>query len=103
MRDLNARGRYEDVVHEFESGNVASNETTLGEYVKALVKLDRLDGSLLLDTIKVDRFIPNVLRRVSSEDRNRPARCRERETESVIDRCAGLKFHLLCLPMVSKS
>lgn len=51
LRDLNARGRFEDVIHEFESGGMVSNEATLGEYVKALVKLDRLDGSLLLNTL----------------------------------------------------
>jgi len=53
LRDLNARGRFEEVVEEFEGGGVVSNQTTLGEYVKALVKLDRLDGSLLLNTLNV--------------------------------------------------
>ena len=53
MRDLNARGRCEDVIREFESGRLVSNEATLGEYVKALVKMDRLDGSLLMNTLNV--------------------------------------------------
>jgi hypothetical protein len=32
---------------------VTSTEETLGEYVKALVQLDRLDSSLLLSTLQV--------------------------------------------------
>ncbi len=36
----------------FESGRVASNEETLGEYIKALAKLDRLDNSRLLSTLQ---------------------------------------------------
>jgi len=39
------------VIREFESGRLVSNEATLGEYVKALVKMDRLDGSMLMNTL----------------------------------------------------
>ncbi len=41
----------------FESGQAASNEATLGEYVKALVAVDRLDTSSLIRTLQVINFL----------------------------------------------
>jgi hypothetical protein len=53
LRDLNRRGEPEAVIRWFESGRISSTEATLCEYVKALVKVDRLDGSLLSQTLSV--------------------------------------------------
>lgn len=53
LRDLNRRGDPEAVIRAFESGAAVSSEETLGEYVKALVKVDRLDSSSLLQTLQV--------------------------------------------------
>ncbi|KAK9820213.1 hypothetical protein WJX72_007544 [[Myrmecia] bisecta] len=52
LRSLNRRGEAEAVVRAYEAGQVASTEATLGEYVKALVKLDRLDSSSLVRTLQ---------------------------------------------------
>lgn len=48
LRSLNARGQHEAVVRSYESGEVANTEGNLGEYMKALVRLDRLDSGGLL-------------------------------------------------------
>ena len=53
LRDLNARGDAEGVIRLFESGRVQSTEVSLGEYVKALVKADRLDNTMLARTLQV--------------------------------------------------
>lgn len=53
MRSLNARGDAEAVIRAFENGYVASTEAVLGEYVKALAIVDRLDSSALLRTLQV--------------------------------------------------
>ena len=37
----------------FESGQLAGSEAMLGEYVKALVAVDRLDTSSLIRTLQV--------------------------------------------------
>lgn len=52
LRALNRQGQYDAVVRQFESGAVASTEETLGEYVKALAQLDRLDNSSLIATLQ---------------------------------------------------
>lgn len=52
LRELNRRGDPEGVIRAFESGSVVSTEETLGEYVKALVRVDRLDSSALLQTLE---------------------------------------------------
>ncbi|BDA41445.1 ATP-dependent zinc metalloprotease FTSH 4, mitochondrial [Coccomyxa sp. Obi] len=52
LRELNRRGDSEAVVRIFEGGQVASSEATLGEYVKALVAVDRLDTSSLIRTLQ---------------------------------------------------
>lgn len=41
LRQLNASGHPEAVVQAFEGGRVAATEEAMGEYVKALVRLDR--------------------------------------------------------------
>lgn len=48
---MNSQGRFEECIRDFESGAIPSNESTLSEYVRALVKMDRLDGSALLTTL----------------------------------------------------
>ena len=53
LRNLNRRGDADVVIRHFESGRVASSEATLGEYVKALAKADKLDNSSLLRTLQV--------------------------------------------------
>ena len=55
LRDLNVRGDADGVIRAFESGRVQSTEATLGEYVKALVKADRLDNTMLARTLQVGR------------------------------------------------
>lgn len=58
MRQLNQRGEPEAVIRQYEGGSVISSEATLGEYVKALVKVDRLDSSALVQTLQVLMFLP---------------------------------------------
>jgi ATP-dependent metalloprotease len=53
LQDLNSRGSYDAVIRHFERGGVVSSEATLGEYVKALAKADKLDNSSLLRTLQV--------------------------------------------------
>jgi hypothetical protein len=53
LREFNRRGDPEAVIRAFEGGAAVSSEETLGEYVKALVKVDRLDSSSLLQTLQV--------------------------------------------------
>ena len=50
---LNRVGQAEAVVAQFESGRVAFSEAALGEYVKALAKLDRLDNGRVLSLMQV--------------------------------------------------
>lgn len=52
LRQLNQRGEPEAVIRQYEGGRVISSEATLGEYVKALVKVDRLDSSALVQTLQ---------------------------------------------------
>ena len=51
LRDLNRRSP-EKVVTLYESGAVAATEANLGEYLKALVRVDRLSDSALLRTLQ---------------------------------------------------
>ena len=53
LRDLNRRGDSESVIRLFESGQAGSSEASLGEYVKALVAVDRLNTSSLVQTLQV--------------------------------------------------
>jgi hypothetical protein len=53
LREFNRRGDPEAVIRAFEGGAAVSSEETLGEYVKALVAVDRLDSSSLLQTLQV--------------------------------------------------
>ncbi len=52
---LNASGHAEAVVMQFEGGKVAFTQETLGEYVKALARLDRLDNSRVLSLVQASR------------------------------------------------
>ena len=53
LRQLNQKGDPEAVIRQYEGGRVNSTEATLGEYVKALVKVDRLDSTALAHTLQV--------------------------------------------------
>ena len=53
LRELNRRGDSEAVIRLFESGQAGSGEASLGEYVKALVAVDRLRTSPLVQTLQV--------------------------------------------------
>ena len=53
LRDLNRRGDAESVIRHFESGRISSSEASLGEYIKALAKVDKLDNTALLRTLQV--------------------------------------------------
>ena len=53
LQELNNRGAYDAVIRQFESGSVASSEASLGEYIKALARADRLDNSALLRLLQV--------------------------------------------------
>lgn len=61
LRELNMRGRAPDVVNHFESGKIATTEGAVAEYVKALVKMDRLDQTQLLTTITVRVYLKILL------------------------------------------
>lgn len=52
LRDLNRRGDTEAVIRHYEGGRIVSSEATLGEYVKALARADRLDNSSLIRTLQ---------------------------------------------------
>ena len=52
LRDLNRSAQPEKVVQLYESGAVAASEANLGEYLKALVRVDRLNESALLKTLQ---------------------------------------------------
>ena len=54
LRQLNQKGDPEAVIRQYEGGRISSTEATLGEYVKALVKVDRLDSTALAHTLQVD-------------------------------------------------
>lgn len=53
LRSLNQQGQSEGVVTLFESNRVAYNPETLGEYMKALARLDRLDNSRVYSMVQV--------------------------------------------------
>lgn len=55
LQNLNLRNDPEAVIRAYESGQIASNSGSLGEYVKALVKVDRLDHTALSSTLQVRR------------------------------------------------
>lgn len=78
MRRLNQRGDSEAVIRAFEGGYVASTEAALGEYVKALALVDRLDNGALIRTLQVCFFIvlnlPSVWKLIVMYVKTKPAR-----------------------------
>mmetsp|Transcript_12806 Transcript_12806/g.38653 ORF Transcript_12806/g.38653 Transcript_12806/m.38653 type:complete len:698 (-) Transcript_12806:2204-4297(-) len=52
LRALNKQNNPEAVIAAYESGSVASSEEALGEYVKALVRVNRLDSGALMQTLQ---------------------------------------------------
>ncbi len=57
LRNLNLQGQAEAVVSHFESGRVAFSQEALGEYIKALARLDRLDNSRVLSLVQVRNLL----------------------------------------------
>jgi hypothetical protein len=53
LRQLNHAGQSEAVISLFESGRVGFSHEVLGEYVKALARLDRLDSSRVMSLMQV--------------------------------------------------
>lgn len=53
LRALNRSGASEAVVAQVESGRLGMTEEVLGEYIKALVRLDRMDNSRLVSLLQV--------------------------------------------------
>ncbi|KAL4443796.1 hypothetical protein ABPG75_011533 [Micractinium tetrahymenae] len=51
LRDLNRSGQHESVIQLFESGRLANSEEAFGQYVRALAKADRLNGTALMQTL----------------------------------------------------
>ncbi|GAX77220.1 hypothetical protein CEUSTIGMA_g4666.t1 [Chlamydomonas eustigma] len=52
LRRLNEQGQSETLIQLYESGRVAFTQDNLGEYIKALARLDRLDNSRLLGLLQ---------------------------------------------------
>lgn len=71
LRQLNQKGDPEAVIRQYEGGRINSTEATLGEYVKALVKVDRLDSTALAHTLQVfllTNLIQTLQAGVSADD-----------------------------------
>jgi hypothetical protein len=69
VQDLNRRDP-EAVVRQYEGGQVPASEATLAEYVKALGKLDRLDGSALIRTLQQGALVSPTCRTYSRSRRS---------------------------------
>uniref|UniRef100_A0A7R9VRD6 AAA+ ATPase domain-containing protein n=1 Tax=Chlamydomonas euryale TaxID=1486919 RepID=A0A7R9VRD6_9CHLO len=52
LRTRNAQGDARGVVETFEAGRVAFTQDTLGEYIRALARLDRLDNSRVMSLVQ---------------------------------------------------
>mmetsp|Transcript_10855 Transcript_10855/g.23362 ORF Transcript_10855/g.23362 Transcript_10855/m.23362 type:complete len:794 (+) Transcript_10855:251-2632(+) len=52
LRTYNSQGHAEAVIQHFESGRISVTQETLGEYIKALARLDRLDNSRVLSLVQ---------------------------------------------------
>lgn len=52
LRNLNANGRYDDVIRIWESGRLVNPEASFAEYVTALARTNRLDNTALLQTLQ---------------------------------------------------
>ena len=63
LQELNNRGAFDAVIRQFESGSVVSTEASLGEYIKALARADRLDNSALLRVLQVPNCPGLLLKR----------------------------------------
>ena len=62
LKDLSRRSDPDAVIRLFESQqSLHSNPAALAEYVKALVKVDRLDGSELLKTLQRGGYLYGFL------------------------------------------
>jgi len=53
LKQLNHGSNAEEVIKLFEGGRVAFTQDTLGEYIKALSRMDRLDNSRLMGLLQV--------------------------------------------------
>jgi len=69
FRDFSRRNDPEAVIRAFESQpSLHTNPAAVAEYVKALVKVDRLDGSELLRTLQRGPFWINFLHNNAMEN-----------------------------------
>jgi len=55
LKQLNQGNNAEEVVRLFESGRIAFTQDALGEYIKALARMDRLDNTRLMGLLQVCR------------------------------------------------
>lgn len=53
LRQLNQSGQSEAVINLFESNRLAFSQETLGEYIKALARVDKLDNSRVMNLMQV--------------------------------------------------
>ena len=51
LRDLNRSGQHETVIQLFEADRLAATEEVFGQYVRALAKADKLNGTALMQTL----------------------------------------------------
>lgn len=87
LRDLNRRGDAEAVIRHFEGGRIISSEATLGEYVKALARADKLDNTSLLRTLQVELTANDAV--------TVPVKCLQR-AEYHVQRLKALSSTCLC-------
>ncbi|KAI7839312.1 hypothetical protein COHA_007010 [Chlorella ohadii] len=53
LRDLNRSGQHDAVIQLFEAERLANTEEVFGQYVRALAKADKLNGTALMQTLAV--------------------------------------------------
>lgn len=51
LRDLNRSGQHDAVIQLFEAERLANTEEVFGQYVRALAKADKLNGTALMQTL----------------------------------------------------
>lgn len=62
LKELYLRNDPEAVIREFESHpSLHTNSSALSQYVKALVKVDKLDESKLLETLQRGDYLDGIL------------------------------------------
>jgi hypothetical protein len=51
LRDLNRSGQHDTVIQLFEAERLANTEEVFGQYVRALARADKLNGTALMQTL----------------------------------------------------